>query len=396
MDIPKYEELNASNGRACSIKLHYPEFYTYLIENFPENISFSEKLYWYYNNLKYKPACVICGKEVKFINFHLGYRKYCSQKCMQNDPEILDKKKKTSLERYGVENAMQSDEKKQKLKQTNLKRYGVENPFMLESIKEKIRETNRSKLGVEYPMQSKKVRGKSKDSCLKKYGKKYANQSADVIDKISQTHKQRYGGVGFASTEISTKCEKTNLDRYGTSNYFNTQEYKDLMKKLRPEIIAKMKATNLARYGVVNYTQTDEYKQKEYNTKKENNSFHTSKIEKDFKNWLDENHINYKYQYRSDSYPFNCDFYFPDKDLYFEIQGSWVHGPHPFDSTSAADLCLLDELYKKNTKYYINAIETWTVRDPGKRQWAKEHKLNWVEVFSNNLNEVIKNYNQIP
>lgn len=169
MDIPKYEELNASNGRVCSIEIHYPKFYKYLIENFPKNLSFSEKLYWYYNNIKDKPTCKICGKKVKFINFRDGYRKYCSQRCMQSDPETLTKKKKTSLERYGVENAMQCDEKKQKLKQTNLKKYGVENPFMLQSVKEKIIKTN-----------------------IKKYGKKHHNQTQEAKERLSRTMTERF------------------------------------------------------------------------------------------------------------------------------------------------------------------------------------------------------------
>lgn len=38
-----------------------------------------------------------------------------------------EKREATNLERYGVKNAFQADEKKEKIKQTNLERYGVEN-----------------------------------------------------------------------------------------------------------------------------------------------------------------------------------------------------------------------------------------------------------------------------
>ena len=64
---------------------------------------------------------------------------------------------------------------------------------------------------------------------------------------------------------------------------------------------------------------------------------------------LKENNINYKTQYKSELYPFCCDFYFPDNDLYLEINAHWTHGYHPFDSTNKDDLLLLEQWKKKNT-----------------------------------------------
>lgn len=31
---------------------------------------------------------------------------------------------------------------------------------------------------------------------------------------------------------------------------------------------------------------------------------------------------------------------------------------------------------------YLNFIQTWTVVDPKKRQYAKENKVNWKEFFT--------------
>ena len=44
----------------------------------------------------------------------------------------------------------------------------------------------------------------------------------------------------------------------------------------------------------------------------------------------------------------------------------------------------------KNTKYYNVAIEVWAKRDVNKRNVAKENKLNYLEIFTKNLNEAIK------
>jgi hypothetical protein len=48
-----------------------------------------------------------------------------------------ENRKKTNLEKYGVENPFQSEEIKGKIKNANLEKYGVENPQQNKNIKEK-------------------------------------------------------------------------------------------------------------------------------------------------------------------------------------------------------------------------------------------------------------------
>ena len=50
---------------------------------------------------------------------------------------------------------------------------------------------------------------------------------------------------------------------------------------------------------------------------------------------------------------------------------------------------------ERKTKYktqYKMTIKVWTESDPYKRQIAKEHNLNWVEVFSIDIKEVISSF----
>ena len=63
----------------------------------------------------------------------------------------------------------------------------------------------------------------------------------------------------------------------------------------------------------------DEIVQKIYNTKKTNDSFKTNKQEQYIFEQLCNifNHV--ERQYKSNVYPFNCDFYIPSKDLYNRI-----------------------------------------------------------------------------
>lgn len=128
---------------------------------------------------------------------------------------------------------------------------------------------------------------------------------------------------------------------------------------------------------------------KMYHTKKNKNNLNSSKLEKDVKEWLERNHINFKYQYKSEEYPFNCDFYFPDKNLYLEIQGSWTHGNHPYDKNNKDDQKIVEEWKNKNSEYYNNAIYNWTVRDVNKRKYAKKHNLNFCELFQPSFKQVI-------
>lgn len=164
MDTPKYEDLNASNGREVSIRIHYPEFYNHLMTAFPQDLTFPERIYWYYNNLKEHPVCIACGNPVAFINFRLGYREFCSTKCVNTSGEVTKRKQATCLRNYGVTNPMQSKTVRERQEDTVLKKYGTTNVFKNDNIKGKIKERNRERLGVDYPMQNVEVRQKMLES----------------------------------------------------------------------------------------------------------------------------------------------------------------------------------------------------------------------------------------
>ena len=425
MEIPKLENLNASTCTACSMEIHYPDFYKYIREKYGKVCLWTEKLYWYYHNLTEYPVCPICGKPVKFIGLKKGYRDYCSVKCMGGSKEIKEKKKNTTLKHYGVENPMKSKKVKDKMKSNNLEKYGVENPFQLDSVKEQIKRTNQEKYGVSYPQQSKEIYEKSKQTNKEKYGVEYNSQSPEIKEKKKKTCLDKYGvECNLQSEECKNKIKQTCLDKYGVDNYNKTPEYKQMMQERMPEIrqkmaetcmekygvdnynksiefksqmpsiIKKAKETSLKKYGETHYSKTKEYLQRCHDTKKQNGTFASSSIEESFNNWLIENNIVFERQHRSDKYPFNCDFYFPDHDLYFEIQGSWTHGPEPYDPSSPEHQEILKEMIDKapTSGYYENAIDVWTVKDPIKRETAKKNGLNWVEIFSCDLDEVVDCY----
>ncbi len=419
-NIPNINYFIKSPKSRCTerhIKLRFPELYQEL-QKYDNCSKFTERLYRYYHNIQNNPICPICGKKVRFWNFIDGYSTYCSYKCMYKSQDRQDAYKRTCMERYGVENASQCERLKEKRKETTRKHYGVDyslaSPVVrekgrktclekygteyvsqVEEIKQKVKETTRKHYGVDYSLASSIVREKGRKTMLKKYGVEYNMQSPILVDKMKQNNLIKYGYEWTSQNpDILNKIKQTFIEKYG---------YESILKN--PLIREKIKKTMFERYGVENTKELWDSKNNDnekvidarkyiinkiYQIKKDKKSLNSSKIERKFKHWLDDNNIKYEYQYKSDNYPFNCDFYFPDRDLYLEIQGYWSHGGHPFNSNNQQDIEKIEKWKSKQTKLYDSSIETWTIRDPMKRQWARDHNLNWHEVFTTKLDILIK------
>lgn len=105
-----------------------------------------------------------CGKETKFVNVVVGYRKHCSLKCAHNDEESKIKRRKTNLERYGTENVLSSEKIRNKLHQTMLEKYGSTEIFSTTHFKEKHKKNSIKKYKVAHPMQNKDVYAKNAKS----------------------------------------------------------------------------------------------------------------------------------------------------------------------------------------------------------------------------------------
>jgi len=87
-------------------------------------------------------------------------------------------------------------------------------------------------------------------------------------------------------------------------------------------------------------------------------------------------------------YPYNCDYYIKPLKLYIELQAYWTHNNHPYNKNNIDDINILNYWKSKNTKKYNDAIDTWTRRDIEKRECAKNNNINYLEIFSNNINEI--------
>jgi hypothetical protein len=191
-----------------------------------------------------------------------GYCPNCQIKIKQ------ERSKKTCLEKYGTENAMKSEEVKNKFNSYKftyevLQKFCIENKIILiedyanvkisghykiqgncitencknifskefyrlmldsgyckscciTNAKEKRVNTNLKLYGVEYSGQNEEFKEKAKLTCLKKYGFEYPTQNADVQNKIALSFNKKYGvSHFFKSQEFKDNNKQLFLNKYG-------------------------------------------------------------------------------------------------------------------------------------------------------------------------------------
>ena len=263
-----------------------------------------------------------------------------------------DLMEETSLKRYGARSSLSSTEIKEKVAKTNMERYGFKNVFSNRDIQAKLQKTNLEKYGNTNSVQNKEIQEKIKKDNLKKYG---------VEHNISRP-------------EVREKIKSTMLKKLGVATPFESQEIQD-------KIVAK----NLINIGVEYPTCSKEFFLKSWETKKSRGTCNTSKPEEDLYKLLKEvfPETLITRNYNTDKrYPFACDFYLPEFDLFIELQGSWTHGKEPYNDTN---LPLKWEVKSEFSKYYRNAVEVFTVKDTLKRKTASENSLNYLEIWDSDL-----------
>ena len=83
-------------------------------------------------------------------------------------------------------------------------------------------------------------------------------------------------------------------------------------------------------------------------------------------------------QFKSQRYPFNCDFYDLDSDTYIEFNGTWAHGGHFYDQHDKTDRKTALKWKNSFHSTYRSAYQTWAVMDVKKRKCAEESNLKYI------------------
>ena len=208
----------------------------------------------------------------------------------------------------------------------------------------------------------------TEERMMRDYGVKNAFQLKTTIDN-NNAHKD----------ELQAKKRATRLKHFGDENFNNSEQANRTKLKKYKSVwnIAKIQETKLKNHGDPNWSNPE----KVLATKKANGTFNTSKDEELVLFILKQCFNKVLTQHKTEEYPFACDFYIPSIDTYVELNCSWTHGQHAYDENSEEDKKTVEEWKAKNSKYYDNAIKTWTLRDVTKRNTAKANNLNYVEIW---------------
>ena len=253
--------------------------------------------------------------------------------------------------------------------EANLIKYGVRNPSSSAEIKEKRKQSLQQKYGVDNIFQAKATKEQIKQTCLEKYGADHYNKTKEGQKKRKETCLARYGVDHYNKTaEGKTRREQTCISRYGVSAYTQTEEYKNKVRIKQKDSTAKQLAT-----------------------KRKNNTFACSTAEKKyFKVFQDLFGVTEVIpQYKEARYPFLCDFYIKSLDLFIELNFTWTHGGGLFTGCDKdLEKLILWQQKAQTSKYYQNAIETWTKRDPTKYKTAQDNCLNYLVFYTQNDLEI--------
>jgi len=214
--------------------------------------------------------------------------------------EILDKRKKTNLEKFGVEHALQNIEIKEKFQKTHLEKWG---------------ETNFSK--------TEEFLIKQKITCLKNWGVIHQSQSKEIKDKIKKTNLEKWG------VKSTLNIPKSNLTR---RSIFESEDFRqDFEISKHPEYI-KYLGESLSLFKC-DSGHSFEIKYDNFKTRLTSNlplcticypiDDLTSIKEKEILNFIENNYEgNIIPNYRDG---LEIDIYLPELKIGFEFNGLWWH-----------------------------------------------------------------------
>lgn len=342
--------------------------------------------------------------------------RYGVERPLQN-PDCLAKCKTTCLSRYGSESSLGCQEVREKAAATMLERYGTDEVWSIPGVREKFAETCRVRYGCDNPMRNREIYEKASATCerrygvptrklltlpvmaskvrdttMEHYGVEYGLQSDVVKARFRATMEARYGvAYSLQSPSIRERIEATMWARYGARNAFLVPEFREKAADTcearygvrHPsqsfEIRDRTVATNMARYGVPYAMMSSKVVDKCILSKMKNGTFSSSAPEDRLYAKLVEvfGETGVVRQYKSDLYPFYCDFYVKSRDMFIELNGYVSHGGHWFGA-SPYDADILDAYLRSDSRFLRQVMDVWFERDVKKRETARRNNLNYV------------------
>lgn len=372
LDIFKLVDKSGRMSKESFLIKNHKEEYDYIInwcdENKITDVSFKEKSYLCLREIKQIPVCKnkSCNKKVQFINSTLGYREYCSTKCVSSDPNIKQIKEKKSIEKWGTKTPAESDQIKEKIISTNKSVYGCNSPMSNKIVQEKSKKTLFENWGVDNPSKSDELLKKRiesfknsdfkenfKATSLKNWGVEHPWMNKDIhkktIDFFYQSYRDRIfskiEGTGFNfldfkkdfSTKLIFNCPTclSSFEILTWQFYFRINNNISICTKCFP----------IAENSSISQIEL-------YNFIREN---YDGEIIQNCKNIIK---------------PYEIDIYLPQLNIGFEFNGIWWHSDK--FKTKDYHLCKITTANKNGVKLYSIWEDEWNI----KRDICKSFILN--------------------
>lgn len=196
--------------------------------------------------------CEICNDEIElpYYKYNTNFKRggfYSCKKCSHT------KRKKTNLEKYGVESItqrfdireknkiwMSSDEFREKSNKTQINKYGclfVKTDEFKEYVSDKHKEIIKTKIenGLYICPLSRQENNKLKElGMLKRYGHKYSFHVKEIKEKIKNINLEKFGHISpLGNKEIQDKIKEIFMSKYGVDNPFKSKEIQERIKNHR-------------------------------------------------------------------------------------------------------------------------------------------------------------------
>ena len=238
-----------------------------------------------------------------------------------NSEEFKEKRKKSMLNRYGVENAMHSETLKEKQKNAVLSSTGYINPSQSPEVREKIKKTNLEKYGTEQFLSSDYAREKIKQTSIEKYG----------VDNVFRLEKNKIKGDRhhFKNKDKALENGRKSLEtkkQKGTVKLYNGKTISEIRQE-------ESSYSDSAFRALINKHGLDVAMSMQPNV---------SSLESIIRNFLDDNHIHYTINSSIGRYK-------PDiviDDLVLELDGLYYHSDK---------ICDDDNYHFNKKKFYTDS-----------------------------------------
>ncbi len=274
--------------KPSNIQKKFPDLYENIFKTthfLPEEAKIGERIYCIKNDVFEITKCLHCGNPVNYKDGK--YHEYCSLKCSNADDRVKEKKISSSLKKFGVEFASQSNEIQKKQKNTFRKRYGVD-----------------------YPFQSKDIRNSMKKKWLEVYGVDNPRKAEVIKSRIKQTKMERYGVESYAQIHYSEDTlKKLNDKEWLRYNHL-------VLEKPLVELANELEVTDVT---IGNYL-------KKFNIKTKH--FSISMVERDLSSFIESLKVTPELNVRNIIPPYELDIYIPNHNLAIEFCGLFWHSDY--------------------------------------------------------------------